>query len=197
MTRVASFVSILLLAATALAQTQSQVTTGNAGQAKSQGVENTLTYQPSSTFSITATLVYNDAVLTQNFPFEGAYALSGDRLPYSAKWSSNLSFDKQFLIGGPWKSFMGASFAYVGNRYDDFEPSAAFPRVQVPAYTQTDIHGGVINGPWTMSLNVRNLFDRRGFLGGGPRDTLSPTGTLYSWNMIQPRTIGLTVAYKF
>lgn len=69
--------------------------------------------------------------------------------------------------------------------------------MHTPSYTQTDIHGGVTGGPWTFSLNVRNLFDRRGYLGGGPRDTLSPTSNLYSWNMIQPRTFGLTAAYKF
>ncbi|WP_130617187.1 TonB-dependent receptor [Dyella amyloliquefaciens] len=171
--------------------------TGNAGKAKSQGVENTLTFQPTESFSITGNLVYNDAVLTQDFPLESAYALSGDRLPYSAKWTGSLSFDKNFPVAAGWTGFTGATFSYVGDRYEDFPSHETFPRVHVPSYSQTDIHGGVMNGPWTFALNVRNLFDRRGYLGGGPKNTLSPVDPRYSWNMIQPRTIGLTAAYKF
>ena len=94
-----------------------------------------------------------------------------------------------------WQPSFGVMFRYVSDRTASFNnivgsPLAA-PQYRMPAYSQTDIRGGVSIGSVNLQLYIHNLFDQREqesayTLYGSPYITIS-----------QPRTLGLTATAHF
>ena len=69
----------------------------NAGRARSQGVELSVESRPLQGLTIAAWAAYNDAQLQDAFPAGStAFGAAGDRLPFSAPRSGNLSLDQEF-----------------------------------------------------------------------------------------------------
>jgi outer membrane receptor protein involved in Fe transport len=164
----------------------------NASAAKSQGVELSLEAKPLRGLTASAWVVWNEAELTQSFPDGAAYGVPGGRLPYSSRWSGNLSVNQEFPLPGM-TGFVGASLVYVGDRLGGFTGATAAPapREYLPAYARTDLHTGVRYDTWTVNLYVNNTFDKRGVLDTG--SDMFPPSTLY----IQPRTFGVTLSKVF
>jgi iron complex outermembrane receptor protein len=163
----------------------------NASHAKSQGVETSIQAKPLAGMTIAVWGAYDDAVLTQGFPANVTlFGPPGSRLPYTSRFSGNLSIDQRFPIGAVTGS-VGAVTSYVGDRLGNFVYSAASPRQYLPEYVRTDLHAAAEYRSLTYSLFATNIFDRRSLLDGAI-DT-SPPALIY----IQPRTIGLNVAMKF
>jgi outer membrane receptor protein involved in Fe transport len=165
--------------------------TSNASEAKSEGFELALTLRPARGLTIDAWGVYNNAVLTEPFPATSpAVGAKGDRLPYSSRYSGNLSVNQSIPLRPNWRGFIGGSASLVGRRIGQFTNTAV--RQVLPSYTRVDLRTGVESKGWTGTLYVNNLTDRRGVLGGGI-GTFNPN----SFNYIQPRTIGLSVSKIF
>jgi len=163
----------------------------NAGGAKSQGAELSVEARPLRNLTLSAWVAYNDAQLTQAFPATStAFGNSGDRLPFGSRLSGSFAMDEEFPVAGSITGFVGGSVSYVGNRKGVFTGSSE--RQNFPSYARTDLHAGLKYGSWTLNFFADNLADKRAALNGG-------IGTLYpiAFNYIQPRTIGLTVAYRF
>jgi len=164
----------------------------NGKRAKSQGIELSTEARPFPGFSISAWVAYNQAVLTEAFPPSSALSgEAGDRLPFGARFSGSVSMDDEFPITGNVQGFAGASASYVGDRVGNF--TSAPPRQEYPAYARVDLHGGVKLNPWTVSLYVKNVMDRRGILYGGLGTLPNPAAFEY----IQPRTVGVNVLRSF
>lgn len=71
----------------------------NGGEAKSQGLELSAQFTPVGGLHLGGWVSWNDAVLTKDLPASsGAYGSSGDRLPYSSRYSGSGTFDYDF----PW-----------------------------------------------------------------------------------------------
>ena len=119
-----------------------------------------------------------------------AYGLTGDRLPYSSRWSGSLSVDQDFTFSPRWRGFAGGTLSYVGDRVGQFVNSPI--RQIYPGYAQTNLHAGARYDAWSVTLSVNNLFDRRGFLDGG-LGTFNPS----SFSVTQPRTLGMSVSKVF
>jgi hypothetical protein len=135
--------------------------------------------------------VYSDAVLTQDFPAGStAYGVAGNRLPLSSRVSGQLSVRQEFPLWGDLTGFVGAAVNYIGNREGLFTSSA--DRAYYPAYAKTDLSGGVSYNSWLINLYANNVTDRRGIYGGGPG--MFPP---FAYEIIQPRTVGLSVTRKF
>jgi iron complex outermembrane receptor protein len=167
--------------------------TSNAGQAKSEGIELSVESKPLSALTVSAWIAWDDAVLTQAIPSNStAVGADGARLPYSSRYSGNLSLNQDFRIDPNWTGFVGGAVTYVGDREGLFATTSDSRRQQYPAYTKTDLRGGVRYKTWTASVYVNNVGNVRGLVGGGAQ-TFNPTSFLY----IQPRTIGLTVSTAF
>lgn len=169
---------------------QSYIT--NAGGAKSQGVEFSVQSKPARGLTLGAWLTWNDAVLTQGFPTGvsgGTDAVAGDRLPYSTRFSGNLSVDDEFSLVGALTGFIGGDVDYVGDRKGEFTTAPPPPRQSYPAYAQINLHGGIRYETWTGNVFINNLTDKRGILGGG-LGSYPP----YAFSYIQPRTVGLSIA---
>jgi iron complex outermembrane recepter protein len=162
----------------------------NTNTAKSQGFELTAAAKPLPGMRLGAWVAWNDAELTKDFPVGASFGLSGDRLPYSARFSGNVSIDQEFPLG-PLMGFAGATVGYVGDRLGLFSGSPTSPRENLPGYAKSDLRAGITQGPWRVNVSVNNVFDHRGVLDSG--SDITPPGTLY----IQPRTAGLSVSRTF
>jgi outer membrane receptor protein involved in Fe transport len=164
--------------------------TGNAGGAKSQGVELTVDAHPADGLTLGATFSYDDAVLTKGFPSNGQYyGVPGDRLPLTSQFSGSLSADWEF----PFRSgtgYVGAVGTYVGQRLGVFVGTPQ--RQDLPGYTRLDLHGGLRSDAWSVNVYANNITDTRGLLDGGT-GYFYPPARVY----IVPRTVGINIAYTF
>lgn len=162
----------------------------NASSAKSEGLELSLNTRPLTGLTVSAWVVWNEAALTAPLP-QPSYGSPGDMLPYSARFSGNLSIEQDFPVTGNITGFVGGSVFLLGNRLGNFTGSANTPRVDLPGYGEADVRLGGQYTTWTVNFFVNNVFDRRGVLNAG--NDLFPPATIY----ILPRTAGLNVQKSF
>lgn len=162
----------------------------NGSRAKSQGAELTLNFRPVKGVRFGASLSYSDAVLTQALPPSSQVsAPAGSRLPFSSRVSGSLSADYDFHVSGDLTGFVGASVAYVGDRYNSFGGAG---REILPPYERTEVHGGFRYKSWSADIFVNNALDERGILSG----TFGALG-LPAVTYVQPRTVGLNLSWAF
>jgi iron complex outermembrane receptor protein len=166
----------------------------NGGRAKTQGVELSVESRPVTGLTLAGWVAFNDAKLTASFPVGvpgvSAYGLSGDRLPYSSRFSGNLSADQSFPLTSTVTGFAGASVSYLSDREGVF--TASPQRQTLPAYAKTDLRAGLKFDAWTADLFINNVADKRGVLTGGLGN--SPP---YAFTYIQPRTAGISIERTF
>ena len=169
---------------------------GNGGRAKSQGVELSVESRPVTDLTIGAWVTFTDAQLTQAFPaVSTATGHAGDSLPYSARFSGNLSVQRNFPLTAQVNGFVGGTVCYVGSRDGVFGSTyAANPqqRQMFPGYAKSDLRAGAKYDGWTLNLFANNVADRRALLAGGVG-----TNIPYAFQYIQPRTVGLSVTKTF
>jgi len=166
--------------------------TGNGNKAKSQGVELSVQSKPLTGLTVGAWIAFSDAELTQNLPASSLLAGSdGDRLPLSSRFSGNVSLEQSFPLMGSVVGYVGGSVSYVGYREGTFN-QVGIKRAYYPSYAQTNLRTGVHYNDWTGNLFLNNVTDRRGILAGGVGSYPAT-----SFQIIQPRTIGLTVTRSF
>jgi outer membrane receptor protein involved in Fe transport len=167
----------------------------NAGKAKSQGAEATLLLFPISGLTLRATGAYTDSHLTEDAPVVGG--LSGDRMPFVPKWTGSLAADYRFPLAGV-QAWVGGAVGYIGARRSNFsqQPNAT----DVPSYTTLGLNAGVDIDNLRVSLYGKNLTDKRGINFAntiGLATPANPIGNPYAAGVIQPRTVGVDVAYRF
>jgi outer membrane receptor protein involved in Fe transport len=164
----------------------------NGGRAKSQGVELSVSAHPMRGLTIAAWGTWNEAQLTESFPTTSTVrGVAGDRLPFSAKVSGNLSVQQEIALGSNLQGFFGGSASYVGDRQGSFTGGTGL-RQDLPSYTQLDLNAGIRRDTWTLNAYANNVTDRRGVLIGG-------LGFIYpnAFNYIPPRTVGLSLVKNF
>ncbi len=171
--------------------------TANGSRAKSDGLELSIQSRPLAGLTVSGWAVWNAAALTQAFPpmVSQAYGASGDRLPYSSRFSGNLSLEEEFPLSANLSGFVGGAVSYLGNREGPFEglsKGVPMARQYFPAYAKTDLRAGIRLDTWTVNLFVNNVTDRLGVLTGGIGYTPP-----YAFQYIQPRTVGLSVIETF
>jgi outer membrane receptor protein involved in Fe transport len=163
----------------------------NGSQAKSQGVELSLNARPLHGLHVGAWVTLGDSVLTSDEPPDSAtYGVSGNRLPFSSRFSGSASIDYTVPVTSRATASLGATLSYVGNRLGAFQPTVE--RAYYPAYSKSDFHADLDFSNWTWSLYLNNAFDRRGIVGGG-------LGSFYpsAVYIIEPRTIGGSLKVAF
>jgi outer membrane receptor protein involved in Fe transport len=172
---------------------------GNAGDAKSQGLEASIQTHLLDGLTISMQGSYNRAILTQNLPQEvvaaGTYGLAGDRLPYSVPWSAGIVVDQNIPLSKDWTGLVGGDINYLGSRLAEFAPASTVPRIRFPAYTAANLHAGArCNSSWFFNLYVNNVANKRGTTGIAYSGAAS--GGYYT-TIIQPRTVGLSITRSF
>ncbi len=164
----------------------------NAGRARIQGAELFARYHVTPAWTLDASLSTIDAKLTEDAPALGP---SGSRLPNSASFSGTLGATGNFALAEH-AAYAGVNVRYVGERNAGFDsPTSSQPNFRMPAYTLTDLQGGVTLGKIDLGLYVRNVFDKRAILGADA--ALVAFGSPLHATVAQPRTIGATLSASF
>jgi iron complex outermembrane receptor protein len=163
----------------------------NGGSARTQGAELSAQAHPRAGLTLSGWVDWNNAQLTSAFPStSAAFGRSGDELPYDARISADLAADQAFPIGANYTGSVGGALNYVGDRLGVF--TAGPQRQDLPAYAKLDLRASLRRGEWTLNAYLNNVTDRRGVLNGG-----LGTWNAASFNLIQPRTIGLSITKTF
>ncbi len=163
----------------------------NGSAAKSQGIELSVQSRPLTGLTVSGWVASDDAVLTQDLPAAStAYGVAGDRLPLTPHWSGSLSVEQEESLTSAVTGFIGAAASYIGERLYNFQPTPQ--RQSYPAYTKADLRTGIRYDSWSVNAYLNNVADKRGLLGGG-LGYLDPQ----RFEVIQPRTIGLSVSKSF
>jgi iron complex outermembrane recepter protein len=165
--------------------------TSNGSRAKSQGIELSIEAHPLKGMTVATSMSYNQAELTESLGASTARGVAGDRLPFTSRLSGTASIDQRFPLAGEWVGFAGGSVAYVGDRVGVFTGLGAQRQVY-PAYSQVDLRAGLEFRSWRLNAFVTNVGDKRGLVGGGIGQSNAKL-----FNIIQPRTIGVTVSKRF
>ncbi len=161
---------------------------GNGGAAKSQGVELAVQAKPLKGLTVAGWVDFAEAELTDGVP--SINGNEGDALPNAPRFSSNFSLNQEFPLWQSATGFVGGTVSYVGSRQDAFNTLG--PRVSLPAYARTNLLAGAKFDDWTVNLYCNNLADKRGILSSG-----TANGVPLNYFLIQPRTVGVTLARAF
>lgn len=161
----------------------------NGGNARVQGAELGLKWTPVKDWHLSVSATTIDARLTNDAP--GLKATAGSRLPVTAPFSLTLGALHHFTIAGH-AAYAGATAAHMGKRDAGYPGSTAAPSFKLPAYTQIDLQAGIDFRRFSLAGYVRNLSDSRGLTYAG----LASAG-LQAGNVLQPRTIGMTLSVPF
>jgi outer membrane receptor protein involved in Fe transport len=173
----------------------------NGGKARSRGIETAVRWSAWTGFTLDGNATYTDAVLTEDLPaVAGATALSGrsgDRLPFTARFTGSVSAQQNFVLTDHWDAFVGATYTYVGERLSAFKtnsPAASRPRFSLPGYSLFDLRAGAdYDKHWHLDLYARNLANKFGVIAATNRNGTAAPNAVFT----QPRTFGLTAAYDF
>jgi iron complex outermembrane receptor protein len=163
----------------------------NAGEAKSEGVDLSVEVRPASGLTLSAWGAWNAAELSAAFPATSTVrGADGERLPFSSRFSSNISAEQEFGLTDRLAGFVGGDVSYVGNRLGIFTASGV--REVFPSYTKVDLRAGVRADSWSATFYANNVGDKRGVINGG-------AGNLYpnTYAYIQPRTVGVNLSKSF
>ena len=166
----------------------------NGGSARSNGGEATLLYFPDRHITLRANVAYTDSHLTSAAPSVGG--VSGDSMPYVPKWSSSIGAEYRTAIGSA-QGWVGIMVSEIGERTSDY---SQMKPVVLPAYTTLTLNGGVDLQHFRISVYAKNLTNARGINFAGPigdQSPLNPSGNPYTAAIIQPRTIGFDLSYRF
>ncbi|HEY1706941.1 MAG TPA: TonB-dependent receptor [Rhizomicrobium sp.] len=160
----------------------------NGGQAESQGVEASVNIEPIDGLTLSGSLAFSDAKLTQNLP--GFLGNDGDPLPMNPRWSGSLSAEYAWQVANGWGAFANASGNYAGERNIGFASSLIYKQYTLPDYAVLNLRAGVKHDDWEMAAFVRNLTDERAQLGAS---TLSDTMVAVA----RPRTVGISLSVQY
>jgi len=165
----------------------------NGGKARSKGVEFSATLTPVKGLTLGANGAYVDAYLTQDVPALGG--MSGDHLPYTAKFSGTLSADYEHPLAGKLNGTAGVSWRYTGHRESAFDTETGFGQRRLGAFSQIDAHVGITYDHLRLDAFVRNLTDSRGVLDLGTVGS-AENGAI-SAAIIRPRSVGATLGFSY
>ena len=166
---------------------------GNAGRARSQGLEWTLRAAPTQQLSVSAALSLVDAQLLEDGPPDVG-GRRGDRLPDTARVSLALQGDYQLeLFGRP--ASLGATARHTGDRVNAFAGNPGMPQYRLPAYSTLDLRAGMEFGSTRIGLYARNVTNARGQVSAA--SALSALGAPARVALTQPRTVGVQLTAEF
>ncbi|WP_293969209.1 TonB-dependent receptor [Sphingomonas sp.] len=171
---------------------------GNAGAARSQGVELELNVHPTDNFDLSLGFGYTDAKFTQSSP--GTRFAEGDRVPQVPHVTANIGGDYRVTLTDRIGGFLHGDFSYVGSSTSSINANTdangrLIPRIR-PSYELVNLRLGVNFGRSEIALFAKNLTDERANLSdalavgaevpGKARVTVNP-----------PRTLGVEFRSRF
>jgi outer membrane receptor protein involved in Fe transport len=167
--------------------------TANFGGAISKGLEFETTYRPTKALTLTGGFGYTDATLTKSVP--GTGALKGDPLQNTPHWNAAGTAEYRRRLTNELTGFGLVSVTYTGDSNALYDRTSPFYLKK--GFTLVNLKLGVDHlSQWETALFVDNLFDKIG-------ETDLPTAisadlpTTRRFAVTQPRTIGVSLSYKY
>ena len=176
----------------------------NGGDARSEGLEGNIGWQPIDPLTLNFNIAYIDAALTQNTDPLVVGGQKGDPLPWTPKWSSSIDADYRFDPMSGFTPYVGGTFRYVGERGSDYIGlitqaglgAAAQRQFFMPYYTTLDARVGLDWGNWSVEAYGKNLFESKGFTAFAPTGNSVANGGAGNVAVIAPREIGIVLRGK-
>ncbi|MEO7505427.1 MAG: TonB-dependent receptor [Sphingomicrobium sp.] len=205
----------------------------NAGQARIWGLEADLLLKLAPGLTWSNGVAYNDAKIVKNFckiandafdctinkdidgsgvigdspaDINALLAPAGRRLPITAKVKGSSRLRYEWTLAGGMKAHVQGSMTYEGKRRRDIRTLENAIYGNMHAYTLVDLATGIDQGPWSLELYAKNVFDKRGQESrsiqclettcGDPGHDTARGGIIYT-GVSRPRLIGLRVGRKF
>ncbi len=166
----------------------------NGGTARSRGLQLESSVNPMAGLEFRGTAAYIDARLTQDAPT--ANGANGDRLPMVPQFAASLRADYQHAAFGSWIFHVGAGLRHVGKRYS--VGLLSLDGIPTDAYDALDLDADLGEGGLTVRLFAKNVTDERAYLSAFSFADLSGANVVQNeGTVLQPRTVGLAVDYKF
>jgi outer membrane receptor protein involved in Fe transport len=167
--------------------------TANFGKAVSKGAELEMQLRPIPALTLSAGAGYTDAYLKNDVP--GTPAKSGDQLTDVPHWNLSTSAEYTHQVSQALDGFARVDYSYVSGSNFLFDRTSPFYHRKGFAVTNLRV-GVTADEGWKASLFVNNLFDIQGetALPVAISADLSDTRRVA---LNQPRTIGLSLGYKY
>ncbi len=164
----------------------------NAGAARTRGVEFELNARPVTGLTLSATVNYTDAKLTEDQVNSSSLpstsiGRAGDRIPYTPRWSGSASASYEWELSASLSGLARLDYSYTGQYPNTFRPTLSTYRV-IGGYHIVGGRLGVKAEGWNAALFARNLFNSQA-------STFTDGSTRYV--AVRPRTIGVSVGADF
>lgn len=180
----------------------------NANQARIKGVESDVTWVPVRGLTFNASAAYTDAKLTANYcGFTDAagnpvttcatpQAPDGTVLPITPKFKANLTARYDFSWD-EWDAYVQGSIVGQTSNWTDLRIVEREIIGKQKGYQTTDISTGMSKDGLSLSLYMKNVFDKRASLNRYAECAESVCGTQYYIVPNQPRTVGIRLGKNF
>ncbi len=166
----------------------------NTGDAVSKGFEIETTYLPTDRLRIGVNAAYTDARLT-----DPAQGIAAARLANTPRWSASAVLDYEFAVAkSRWTAYLSGGLRYVGEQGTAIAAqTGADISYVLPSYAAVDLAAELARGNWMIRLFARNVTDRRAYIGGGLVVDAHNVPQSIDANVLQPRTVGLSIDVGF
>ncbi|MGD9598987.1 MAG: TonB-dependent receptor [Steroidobacteraceae bacterium] len=180
------------------------MTGGNANSdVTAYGFEGALGYATSNDFKVTASLAYTHSTLDDD-ETSSFGALGGENLPGIPQWTWAVRGERSFALASGTEVSIGLGMRYTDSQDTGFEGGTGAngapitPLIYnfvIDSNVITDLHVGLQRGNLGASFYATNLFDEYGYSSGTARPAVGFIRATAS--VIQPRTLGAILTYKF
>jgi iron complex outermembrane recepter protein len=167
----------------------------NVGSAKSDGIETSLRLSPFRGLNVSLNGAYVDATITSDIP--SVNAVSGESLPFSAKWNASTIADYKFATANALSPTVGLTYAFHGSELTNFTGGASLVASgvhELPAYRTLDLRSGVEWSRYSVLARVNNITNAYGLTWVG---NALEAGYPQVARVVQPRTFGVSFAAHF
>ena len=167
----------------------------NAGDAETWGFELETSARVNDFLRVGGQITYTGSQLGDLPPELLAVGTPGQRLPDVPKWSTAVNAEVTVPVGNALDLYLRGDIQYVGGRLSALGPTSQM----LDDYTLVNLRGGIVSGPYELSVFVTNLGDTRaqlsrttvvGLRGGAPL-------MLDRITINRPRTIGISASRQF
>jgi iron complex outermembrane receptor protein len=169
----------------------------NAGDAKVDGVEGSLSYRLLPGLGVLATASYTDARLTTPAPLLGL-AQAGAQLPLSPRFSWALAANYSFDLTESVEGRLNLAVRQVGDRNSGYPGSTVSLNYKLEGYTVVDATLTLTStAGWQVTPYIKNVFDVQGEVSATTATNQFVPGAPVPVTLTQPRTIGLSIGRRF